>query len=257
MYYLITLAPLYLIVMPAAAAVIPRIPKATASARNLTSGQFWIIALICLALMYAGNLVGTVVTALISLLAGKGMTNIMAELIGQSDIWAAVVVTAIIAPVAEELFFRKLLIDRLRGYGDRAAMVISAAAFGLFHGNFSQAFYAFGLGLAFGYIYLKTKRIGYTAALHMMINIVGGVLALLVQKAGQIALSGYSMLLLAAVITGTVLFFRHRHRIGFADEAEIEQPLQWKKPALLNVGMILFFVACAALFVWNTVYALS
>jgi len=71
------------------------------------------------------------------------------------------------------------------------------------------------------------------------------------------ALAGYSMLLLAAVITGTVLFFRQRHRIGFADEAELKQPLQWKKPAFLNVGMILFLVACAALFVWNTVYALG
>ena len=209
-----------------------------------------------MALMYAGNLAGTLVSALISLLSGSNMQNIMAELIGQSDIWATVVVTVIVAPVAEELFFRKLLIDRLRGYGQRAALVISAVAFGLFHGNFSQVFYALLLGLAFGYIYLKTSRIGYTIALHMLINIVGGVLTLLAQQAGQMVVTAYSMLLLAAVIVGAVLFFRYRRMIGFADEAA-GQLIEWKKPAFLNVGMIVFFTGCAILFALNTVYALG
>jgi len=281
LYYLVTSGPLYLIAMPLAAVWIARIPKAQGViARYLTGGQFWIIACICIAVMYAGSLAGTLVTSLIGLLTGSGMKDLVGEMMGQSNIWVSLVMTVIVAPIAEELFFRKLLIDRLRGYGQRAALVVSASAFGLFHGNFSQVFYAFALGLAFGYIYLKTNRVGYTIALHMMINIVGGMVAIIVRQAGDMAQAAYGMLLLAAIITGIVLFFRHRKRINFSDEQPVLQSypgvtagmlhvpettppcpakprLAWKKPAFLNVGMILFFIFCAVLFVWNTLYALQ
>ena len=42
--------------------------------------------------------------------------------------------------------FRKLLIDRIVPFGQRVAVVVSGLAFGLFHGNFYQFFYAFSLG---------------------------------------------------------------------------------------------------------------
>jgi hypothetical protein len=118
-------------------------------------------------------------------------------------------------------------------------------------------FYAFGLGLAFGYIYIHTNRIGYTIALHMIINFLGGVIAPLVMNAGMIYVSVYGMLMLAGVIVGIIQFNKYRKQIGFSDELVMGRPIAWKKLAFLNAGMIVFFAACAAMFALNTWGALQ
>ncbi len=258
LYYLLSAGPLYLVAMPVSAAVLRGIPAAPPLEKSsLHPKQLGSAALICFALMYAGNLAGVAVTSFIGALSGNGMDNLLAEVMNQSDVWAMTTVTVIAAPLFEELFFRKLLIDRLRGYGQRAAVVVSALAFSLIHGNLSQVFYAFGLGLAFGYLYLKTNRVGYTIALHLMINAVGGVASLFAQKAGTAATLVYAALMLSAVVAGTMLFFRYRRTVAFTDELWPDHPPQWKMPALVNTGMISFFVICAALMAWNTIAALK
>lgn len=77
---------------------------------------------------------------------------------------------AIVAPVAEEVIFRRLLLDRVRILGDRAAILIVGVAFALFHGNLNQTLYAFVLGAVFAAIVLMTNRLRYTIAIHMLIN---------------------------------------------------------------------------------------
>ena len=47
-----------------------------------------------------------------------------------------ILTSVIIAPVMEELVFRKYLVDRLVPYGQKTAVVLSGLFFGLFHGNF-------------------------------------------------------------------------------------------------------------------------
>lgn len=62
--------------------------------------------------------------------------------------------TLLAAPLAEELIFRALLYGWLRGYmGFWSSSLISALAFGLYHGNWIQGIYAFTIGmiLAWGY----------------------------------------------------------------------------------------------------------
>ena len=49
--------------------------------------------------------------------------------------------------------------------------------FGLFHLNLFQFFYAFGLGLMFGYVYMRTSQLRYSIVMHMIINFNGSVLA--------------------------------------------------------------------------------
>lgn len=77
---------------------------------------------------------------------------------------------AIVAPVAEEVIFRRLLLDRVRILGDQAAILIVGVAFALFHGNLNQTLYAFVLGAVFAAIVLMTNRLRYTIAIHMLIN---------------------------------------------------------------------------------------
>ena len=257
-YYLVTLLPQYLVGMPLAAAVIAGIPAAQGMQKiKLPAKWFFIFGAICLFLMYAGNLIGTLISSILSALAGTEMQNPLTDIILDTDVWLRLAAVALVAPVVEELFFRKLLIGRLHGYGQRAAVVVSAVAFALSHGNFSQVFYAFGLGLAFGYIYFTTNRIRYTIILHMIINLLGSVVGPLVMSAGTVFVSAYSGLILAGVIAGLVIYIRYRKQLGFPDEYPIGRRIGWKKPAFFNTGMMLFFIVCAALFALNTWWALQ
>ena len=57
-----------------------------------------------------------------------------------NSIWAILIPT-ILAQVVEELIFRKLLIDRLHNYGEKAVIIFTAICFGLFHGNLTQTLF--------------------------------------------------------------------------------------------------------------------
>ena len=86
---------------------------------------------------------------------------------------------AVIAPIFEELWFRGLVLESLRPYGNGFAIFISAILFGLTHSNFEQFFYAVAVGVFLGYIAISTKSIVTTTVMHSMLNSVFGVIMLL------------------------------------------------------------------------------
>ena len=126
--------------------------------------------------MYAGNLAGTLVSDAIILQCARAVPICRnpwrSSIIQFGPIWAATVLIgrSLVAPVIEELFFRKLLIDRMRKYGQRAAVVVSAVAFTLSTATFRRCFMR--LRSASRSVTSTSQRtaIDYTIALHMLIN---------------------------------------------------------------------------------------
>lgn len=86
---------------------------------------------------------------------------------------------AVIAPIFEELWFRGLVMESLRPYGNGFAIFVSAILFGLTHSNFEQFFYAAALGVFLGYIAVSTRSIVTTTVMHAMFNSISGVMVLL------------------------------------------------------------------------------
>ena len=78
----------------------------------------------------------------------------------------------IIAPVTEEYMFRGAMLRTLSHYGSGFAIVASAFAFGLMHGNMGQTPMAFLIGLIMGYVAAKSGNIRQTIFIHMVNNIV-------------------------------------------------------------------------------------
>lgn len=77
----------------------------------------------------------------------------------------------VVAPVAEELLFRGLLLEMLRQHiGTVAAVVISSAVFALMHLQPAVMIDAFLAGLALCYIYLLTRSIYASILLHIFNN---------------------------------------------------------------------------------------
>ena len=182
------------------------------------------------------------------------------------------VVVVIVGPIVEELIFRKVMIDRLSIFGDRAAILISAIACGLFHGNLSQLFYATLVGLLFGYVYARTRRIRNSIFLHMIVNFLGSVIPLIGQWAvDNIARLGNDITLLTpeeqsiyalsetvalaatalqagVFIAGLVFLIIYLAKRKFKVSHSCEIPIPGRERAgvfLANPGVILFLVICA------------
>lgn len=84
----------------------------------------------------------------------------------------------ILAPIAEELIFRGLIL----GYEKRelpfwAANFIQAFFFGVYHQNIVQFVYAFSIGLLLGYLCHRLQSLKIVMLIHGIINITGNLLA--------------------------------------------------------------------------------
>ena len=221
---------------------------------------------VCFAVMYAGNILGILISSLITKITGAESDFVVGDLITDGDTLWIVIFVVILGPIVEEFIFRKLMIDRLSRYGRWLAIVFSALAFGLFHGNLNQFFYAAALGLVFGYIYTKTGRLRYSIILHMVVNFFGSVVSVYVADkidydaidsmmqgtipldlsgSGLGILGGYVLLMLALGITGLIVLFSSLRKLELTPaETPIRKELRFRT-AYLSFGFIcvvLYFV---------------
>ena len=148
--WLLTFAPIYLIAVPIGLLLLRKVPAKPLEKHDLKPSRYMVTAIICIFMMYAGNILGTIITALLQLLPGLSAGNPILGYATDNALLPKVLFMVILAPVIEEYIFRKQLIDRMHIYGEKLAVITSALMFGLFHGNLSQFFYAFALGLVFG-----------------------------------------------------------------------------------------------------------
>lgn len=122
-----------------------------------------------LGLVYLSNLLTLFLTQLLGTLRGQAVTNPVDSLAGY-PIALNLLLGCVIAPLSEEYLFRRLLLDRLRPYGDKFALLASALCFGLFHGNVNQLLYAFTVGALFAYVVLRTGCLWQSVLLHALVN---------------------------------------------------------------------------------------
>lgn len=86
----------------------------------------------------------------------------------------------VIAPIFEEFWFRGIVLEAVRPYGNGFAILVSGILFGLTHANFNQFFYAAVLGIGLGYIAVSTKSILTTTLMHAMFNSISGIMLLMI-----------------------------------------------------------------------------
>lgn len=234
--------------------ILQMVPKARQKwAHPMGAGHFWGWFVICMGGVYFGNLIGQVLMAVVSVVTGEPMVNQVEEMIMDMSLWAVILSAVIMAPIMEELIFRKLVLDRLAGYGPAVSVFVSALVFGLAHGNFYQFFYAFLLGLIFAYIYLRTGKIRYSMMLHMMINFCGSVIPILLMRVADV---NEVTAILASV---TQLAFMGIFMLGglillICKWKEIKAYVcgntvrGWGKCLITSPGMILVCICCVVMF---------
>ena len=265
--------PLYLIAMPIAVMLMGKSTVIETRKFDMKPGLFFKLLLMCLPMMWAGSVFGSMLSMVLS---NGEATDRVADLAMQTNIWN-VVFLVIVGPIFEEWLFRKQLIDHTRKYGEKTAILLSGLAFGLFHMNLFQFFYAFLLGIMFGYVYTRTSKLRYSTAMHMIINFNGGVLAPWVltrvdldqlEKVSEAAENGnaaameqwasqnveglaimlvYFVLYGAVILAGFVLLIRNFKKFEFYTAPE-ELPRGTRaKTVCGNVGMIMFIMVTCML----------
>ncbi len=95
------------------------------------------------------------------------------------------IAVAILPAFFEEFMFRGVILQSLRKYGDGFAILISAALFGLMHGNITQIPYAFIIGLIIGYFVVKQGSLWIGIFIHFFNNGIGTIVSLISQKLGS------------------------------------------------------------------------
>lgn len=169
-------APLYCIAVPVFILLLQKLvpgTPGTAGSAALTAGGWLRWLVLCLGVTYLFNFVSLGITALLGMLKGGAVQNPLALMQMNSSLLATFLFACVLAPVGEEFLFRKLLYDKIGGYGVRTYVLVGAFLFALFHANLSQLLYAFVLGAVFCYIYAHTGKLRYTILLHVAINTIG------------------------------------------------------------------------------------
>lgn len=133
-----------------------------------------------------GWLGASVVTfAVVLLLERVGLQpdeGIAERAIGFIEPWLVVVAVVFLAPIAEEVFFRGIAFNAwLRERGRVFAYVGSAALFAAIHASLVSLLPIFLLGLAFGWVYRRTRSLVAPIAMHATFNAVSVAIALLIR----------------------------------------------------------------------------
>lgn len=108
-----------------------------------------------------------------ALMEKTGYKGMLIEL-PDGGVWQKILSAAIISilpAICEELIFRGLVLRSLLVRGEMFAVLISSAAFSLFHGNPDQTLYQFALGFIMAYAVIRSGSIISAMVIHFASNL--------------------------------------------------------------------------------------
>lgn len=139
----------------------------TRNAANAPSIVLWSIGGIFLA--YAVQYLAVTIETAIGIPQGSQNTAIIMEITRLAPIF--MIIPAIIAPILEEIIFRKIIFGALYEKTNFIiAGIISALIFGIFHDELIHILIYASMGFVFAFLYVKTKRIIVPIIVHMCLN---------------------------------------------------------------------------------------
>ena len=137
---------------------------------RISAGTVVMLAVIGLAVSLMSNYAADLVTDVFGLF---GVSNKGGDILEEGtlpSVFLYYLTVAFLPALGEEFAFRGVIMGSLRKYSDALALVVSAGAFSLMHGNFVQIPFTFCCGLAFGYIAIKSNSLLPSIIVHFLNN---------------------------------------------------------------------------------------
>ncbi len=253
---LFSMAPMYLFGLPAFLLITRKLKINKPETTELSFFKLLCCLAVSAAFMYVGNIVSNIFVTIFELIKGGGIINEVSDTLLGGEIWVNIIFIVILAPIFEELFFRRILCGKLLHYGELIAILVPSVIFAFCHGNFFQLFYAFLIGVVLSYIYVKTGKLRYTVFIHMLLNLLFGIVSseitklsyAIEERAGDnvflqvlptLINMAYIGIYLSIVALGVVAFFINLKNIRLDPipaDIKASSPV---KNIFLNVGVIL------------------
>lgn len=240
-----------LIAFPLFVALVRKLPNGKMGDEKWSFGKFLAGIPVMSMVVVVGGLVGNFVQSQFTASSTAGLDEILT---GSSFFWRVLYV-GILAPIVEEIVFRKLLIDKLSVVGKAFAIFVSALCFGLFHGNFAQFFYAFALGIIWGVIYVRTGKIYISMAYHFIINMstsaVGVILMGLVDEkvpGSELPFYLYVGMRMVLAILGVIVAIVAFKKFFVIDDEEGLKGGKLLKRAFSSWGLWIHYALCLVIF---------
>jgi membrane protease YdiL (CAAX protease family) len=150
-------------------------PRALAGLRLVPEHGLWRSVALGLVLSVpawiGAQLIGLVVVRLLELVNMRPDVGVAEEALARADPAILVVALVVVAPIAEEVFFRGVAYNAwLREYGPTRALVGSAVLFGFIHGSAFLFLPIVALGLVLALLYRHTGSLPAAMALHAGFN---------------------------------------------------------------------------------------
>lgn len=166
----------------------------------------------------------------------------------------AILQYAVFPAVLEELLFRGALMGRLRKYGDNFALLFSSAIFALMHHDIPTFPAIMLLGMAFGYMTIKSDSLFPAMLMHFLNNFIAVVSYYLVQHTKEDATKTFQLVLLGLAIlsAGIIIalyFSKYRNEIvnaGLRPDRETHPGGRPLSGILENGWMITFLTIAVA-----------
>lgn len=252
-----------------------RLPVSPPEPKKVSFKFFIVLFTVSIAFSVMGNIISEFWYNLWRLFTGLDTQEALNSASLDTDIWQTVICVGILAPIIEEYFFRKILIDRLYPFGEAIAILTSAIFFAFFHQNIDQFFYALAGGLILSYLYVRSGSYRLAVLFHMAFNFFSSVIPTVIwenlshiegilSEGGELTLQQtvsykiftlldtlHSLAYLGALVLGIVFFFVHAKRIELHTSDFPLSPETKVKASIKNVGMILGLVAWVALLVYS------
>lgn len=146
-------------------------PEKDVTLKQVINGKL-IIAMACLglSLQFLISMCLNVVYPILPQTMTDEYSALMEQLI-DGNIWLSLLVTVILAPLAEEFLFRGVTMKKAQKIMPfMAANILQALLFGIYHMNWIQGVYAFVLGMILGYTAEYFQSIWASILLHAFVN---------------------------------------------------------------------------------------
>lgn len=160
--------------------------------------------------------------------------------------------TAVIPALAEELAMRGIVLQSLRKFGDDFAIFMSSFLFAVMHGNFVQAPFAFIVGLAFGYITVKTGSLWCSIAIHFFNNLMAVLLStaeLMMEENAYLTIYYLVFFLILCAGIASIIFMLKKHPEFFKlNGARTLTTLKQKAGAFIGTPGVIIALIAVALF---------
>ncbi len=128
----------------------------------------------------------------------------------------------LISPFLEEFFFRELLLNGLRKYGLRFAIITQALIFGFLHKNIISIVHVTASGILYGYIASMTNSILPTVALHIMHNLFSILIGVTILKDADLTSSIQIVMAITYILIGIIILYKSNWKIKLADKINID-----------------------------------